>query len=316
MQPAVVAVLVLLSGFFSGTETAVYRAHWVRLTNWAERRTPGAGTALRLLEWREATVIAALVGNNLVNVFASVLAAEFTARSFGPGYTSIAVVLLVALTLVFGEFLPKTVAQANPNRWLRHASGPLAGAMVLFAPAVVVLAGISRLTAGAAAKQRGGAGLTRQDLLSALRERERQAGAVPAGTAVSSLAARLFRFSRLVVAEAAIPLARVRSLPERATRAELLALVAEHGYSRIPVYRDRPEQIAGLVFAKDLLAPGAPRVRPVRRIAAGTRMMAALDELQRRGEHMVLVEDAGRVTGIVTLEDILEELVGEIRSED
>jgi CBS domain containing-hemolysin-like protein len=314
MQLLAAAALILLSGFFSGSETAVYRAHWVRLTNWAERRRAGAGLALRLLGRREATVITTLVGNNLVNVFAAVLVSAFTARVFGPQFTPVAVVALVVLTLIFGEFAPKALAQANPNRWLRRAAGPLAAAMVLFAPAVIILAGIARLFAPPSPARRSP--LTRQELLSALRQRERRAGGAPAGTPVSSLAARLFRLSGLAVAEAAIPLARVRSLPESATRAELLAAIAGHGYSRIPVHRGGPADITGVVFAKDLLADAPPRVRRVRRIPADARMMEVLGQMQRRGEHLALVEDAGRVTGIVTLEDILEELVGEIRSED
>ncbi|MFO7675103.1 MAG: CNNM domain-containing protein [bacterium] len=316
MQLLAAAGLVALSGFFSGAETAIYRAHWVRLTNQADRKLAGAGLALRLLGHREATVITTLVGNNLVNVFASVLVSEFFARVLGPGFTPVGVVALVALTLAFGEFAPKALAQSSPNLWLRRSAGPLAGAMVLFAPAVLLLAGLARLlTRSGPGPSAARPALTRQDLLSALRQRERECGS-PEGTPVSSLAARLFRLSGSRVGEAAIPLARVRSAPEGATREELLAFVRRHGFSRIPLYRGAPENITGVVFAKDLLAGGPVRVRPARRIAAGARIMEVLEQMQRRGEHLAAVESGGRVTGIVTLEDILEELVGEIRSED
>ncbi|HDQ98744.1 MAG TPA: DUF21 domain-containing protein [candidate division WOR-3 bacterium] len=342
MQLFAVVGLILLSGFFSGSETALYRANWVRLTHWANRGRSGAGLALRLLDRREATMIAVLVGNNLVNVFASVIVAEFVARTFGPAFTAVGVVLLVALTLVLGEYMPKALAQSNPNRWLRRVAGPLVGATVLFAPASALLAAVARLfqprRAGAPAGARSGPtalsafssaraslNLTRQDLLAALRQRERElarpavdAGVPPAlsGPPISSLASRLLRFSGLTLAEAAIPLARVKTVPGGATREALLAFIERYGFSRIPVHRDGVDDITGVIFAKDLLAPGAPEVRAIRRISARARLMEVLDEMQRRGEHIAVVEDEGRVRGIVTLEDILEELVGEIRSED
>lgn len=334
MQFLAVAALVLLSGFFSGSETALYRANWVRLTHWADRGRAGAGIALRLLDRREATMITVLVGNNLVNVFASVIVAEFAARTFGPAFTGVGVVVLVALTLVFGEYLPKAIAQANPNRWLRRAAGLLVGAAVLFAPVSALLAAIVRLfrprhagpvVTSAFSSARVSLNLTRQDLLAALRQRERELARpgtdaemppTQAGPPISSLAARLFRFSGLALTEAAIPLARVKSVPEGATREELLAVIERHGFSRIPVFRESREQIVGVIFAKDLLAAGTPPVRPIRRISARSRLMEVLDQMQRRGEHIAVVEEAGRITGIVTLEDILEELVGEIRSED
>jgi CBS domain containing-hemolysin-like protein len=318
------AVLILLSGFFSGSETAVYRADWVRLTTWADQRTSGARLALRLLRRREPTVIATLVGTNLCNVFATMLLSGFVARSFGPAWAGVAVVLVVVLTLVFGEFVPKAVAQANPNHWLRQTSLSLAVSRVLFAPVVLLLVGVARLFAAPVGRFQGRFSLTRQDFLAAIRQRERRNGngtrndgAAQQGPPISGLVARLFRFSGLNLAEAAIPLERVCSVPAGADRAQILAMIGEHGFSRIPVYRADPANVVGVVFARDLLEAGAVRIRPIMTVAADTRLMEVLDRMQRRRQHIAVVRDAdGRATGIVTLEDVLEELVGEIRSED
>jgi putative hemolysin len=326
MGLALALVLIPLTGFFSGSETALYRGQWIRLTTWAARKAGGAGLALRLLNLREQVVVATLVGTNLCSVFAAMLSSEFVATSLGPEYTGIVVVAVVVLTLVFGEFLPKAHAQARPNYWLRRAAVPLAASGLLFAPAVVVLTGLARLFAIPFAKTREHLSLTRQDFLSALRQRERESEPDEApgekSQPISSMVSRLFRLKGMMVAEALIPIEEVESVPEGASEDQIRQLVEEHGFSRIPVYRgiDRLD-ITGVVFAKDLLAGAADRtsgyrVRRIQRVKERARVIEVLERMQKRGTHIAVVEDeSGAVSGIVTLEDILEELVGEIRSE-
>jgi len=316
------ALLILLSGFYSGSETAVYRAHWIRLTAWSERRKAGAKLALRLLDWREPTVIAVLVGTNLANVFSSVLVSGFVAETFGPAWTGAAVVVLVALTLVFGEYAPKALAQVNPNRWLARASVPMAASLGLFGPVVLLLSGVARVFATPFAERAEKRALSRHDFLSAIRQRERsdngngRNGLKPSAS-ISAIASRLFSFSGMRLSEAAIPLEQVHAVPEGSGRGDVMEVVEEHGFSRIPVYRGEKGNIVGVVYAKDLLAGTEPPVRRMEHVSDNERAMAVLARMQRVGGHMAVVVDSdGRTTGIVTLEDILEEMVGEIRSED
>lgn len=320
MQLAAALVLVLLSGFYSGSETALYRAHWIRLTDWQRRRVGGTGLALWLLDRREPVVIAVLVGNNLVNVFAAMLVSDFTVETFGAAWTGLAVLVVTAVTLVAGEYLPKALAQASPNRWLSRAALPLAASLGLFAPAVLLLAGVARVFATPFARTRARLSLTRQDFLAAIRQRERLNGPESEshrGPAISALVSRLFRLSGMKLAEAAIPLERVKSVPEGAGPDDVRAVVREHGFSRIPVYRGERSNIVGVVLAKDLLGGGPPPVRRIERVSEEARAIEVLGRMQRAGNHIAVVVDAeGRTEGIVTLEDILEELVGEIRSED
>jgi len=316
------AVLLLLSGLFSASEIAVYRANWIRLTHWVERRRGGARLGLRLLSWREPVVIAILVGNNLVNVFASLLAVRFVAMTFGPAYTGIAVVAVVALTVVFGEYLPKALAQGHPNHWLALASWPLAAALALFSPFVALLFGLTRLFAAPAARTGRKLTLTRQDFLAAMRRRERLVCASPEsdcrpGQTSSSIAARLLRFSGMTIGDAAIPLDRVKSVPEGATPDAVRSVVELSGFSRIPVYCTAADDLVGVMVAKDLLGDSRPRVHRLERVKKTARALEVLEAMQRRGQHIAAVTDEEDcVTGIVTLEDIIEELVGEIRSED
>lgn len=321
-------LLIFVTGFYAGTETALYRAHWVRLATWQKSKISGSGLGLKLLDWRDSSVIATLVGTNLSSVFASMLVSRFCVEHFGPAYAGIGVAVLVALTLLFGEYLPKAYANAWPNRWLRIASWPLAISLLLFSPGVILLRLLLGLLRGSRLVSRPRLLPTRQDFLSALRQRECDISSRTSTGSylVSRLAARLFRSSATRVSEVAIPLNLVRSLPHDASREDALRLVREYGFSRIPVYRRNRADIIGVILARDLLEyapesqfshPTELRIRKIQRLSADTRIMEAMERMQRRAEHIAaVVNSSGRITGIVTLEDILEELVGEIRSED
>jgi putative hemolysin len=306
--------LILASGFYSGSETAVYRANWIRLTNWASRNIAGARTALQLLNRRETTVVVTLVGTNLCVVFATMLFSRFFETRYGPASTTLAVVLVIVLTIILGEYVPKVIAQAFPDRWLRQTVLPLSVSRVVFAPVVLILSVIARLLSGRVAGAGPQFALTRQDFLAAMRKRDAESGSPQT---VSNIVSRLFHFSAMKVSEMSIPLAQVKSVRNNAGLNEVLAVISEFGYSRIPVYQDDVANITGVIVTKDLLSAPAWRIRKIPRVSGDDRAMEVLRQMQRRGQHLAVVENADhRVTGIVSLEDLLEELVGEIRSED
>jgi putative hemolysin len=307
-------VLILAGGFYSGSETAVYRANWIRLANWAGHNIPGARAALQLLDRRESTVVVTLVGTNLCVVFATMLFSRFFESRYGPASTPLAVVLVIILTIILGDYVPKVIAQAFPDRWLRQTVLPLTVSRVAYAPAVLVLSGIARLLAGRVAGADPRFTLTRQDFLAALKKRDAESGSP---RMVTDIVSRLFHFSAMRVSEMSIPLAQVKSVPHNAGLNEVLAVIREFGYSRIPVYQDDGASITGVIVSKDLLSAPAWRVRKIPRVSGDDRAMEVLRQMQRRGQHLAVVENADRrVVGIVSLEDLLEELVGEIRSED
>jgi CBS domain containing-hemolysin-like protein len=313
-------LLILATGFFAGSETAVYRANWIRLTNWASRNVPGAKSALQLLDRRETTVVVTLVGTNLCVVFATELFSHFFEARYGPAYATVAVVLVIVLTIILGEYVPKAIAQAFPDRWLRRTVLPLSISRAVFAPAVFVLSGIARALAGPAFRVPRSSfivsstfTLTRQDFLAALQKRDAESGST---RLVTNMVARLFRFSAMKVSEISIPLAQVKAIPHDAGLNDVLAVIKEHGFSRIPVYQGDVANITGVIVVKDLLSAPAWRIRKIPRVNEGDRTMEVLRLMQRHGEHLAVVENADHhVSGIVSLEDLLEELVGEIRSE-
>lgn len=313
MELLATVILILGTGLYAGSETALYRASWVRLVNWLNRRVAGANLALRCLEHRERSLITSVVGTNLCSVFASTIASLFFTQTLGTAFAPVAILFVVVLTLILGEYLPKAVAQAIPDRWLRSTGLILNASRIAFAPAVFALTAISRLVLPRAADRRRGFTLTHQDFLAALR---RRASTTHSGQQIAGLVERLFRFSGTKVSELAIPLDRICSVPHDAGLSAILAAIRQHGYSRIPVYEGNPGNIVGVILAKDMLAAPTFRIRRVRRVSQDARAMDVLRGLQRHGEHLTLLVDAsGRVSGLVTLEDLLEELVGEIRSE-
>jgi putative hemolysin len=306
------SVLFLFSFYFSATESSVYRANWIRLTEWAGRRVPGAGTALRLLDRQESTIVTILIGNNLVNTFASVIFSSYFARTFGPAWASAAVAIVVVITMVVGEYVPKSLGTAYPTRFIRFAAPPLTLFRWLVWPVMMALLGLSRVWSPPA--RPGRFSLTRQDFVAAMGKRD--LGLVASGPGIGRMVKRLFRFSSMKVAELAIPIEVVKSVSADAGLDEVLAVIREHGYSRIPVWREQPRNIVGVIVSKDLLAAPVHRVRRISRVKSSARAMDALRSMQTRGEHLAVVEDeTGVVDGIVSLEDLVEELVGEIRSE-
>ncbi len=313
MELLLCTLLFLLSGWFSASEVMVYRANWIRLTCWASRNVPGAHAALKLLNDQERTLASILVGNNLANTFSSVILASFFARTLGPAWTSLAVAIVVVVTMVVGEYVPKTVGQAWATGLLRRAAAALLACRWLFLPAVTLLIGLTRLFRPPTPGLRFA--LTRQDFIAVMSRRDR-AASTGGRPAVSSMVTRLFHFSETTVADVLIPLKEVKSVAADAGIQAVLQIFNQFGFSRIPVYEGEPANIIGVIVAKDLLAAPTFRVRKAMRVSEDARAMDVMRQMQRRGEHIAVVEDeTGRVAGIVSLEDLLEELVGEIRSE-
>ncbi len=294
--------LIILTGYYAGTETALYRANWVRLLTWAKKGKSGAKDALHALEKPTDSLIASLIGANLASVFATQLFEHYFVREFGAVFTPLVIGVVLSFTLIVGDYLPKALAQALPTNWLRVSAVFLNFTRAIFSPLVSALARILPQTRVF--------NLTREDYLRMIPQ------STSSPISIRNMTARLFRFSQMKVVEAAIPLRRVKSVSRNASRNDVLALLHEYGFTRIPVYEEKPENITGVIIAKDLLLADNLSSRQVLRVKPETRVLELLRLMQRRGEHLAVLEnEPGVAIGIVTLEDLVEELVGEIRSE-
>ncbi|MFN3936902.1 MAG: HlyC/CorC family transporter [Gemmobacter sp.] len=334
MALAAIGALLLLSGFFSGSETALTAASRGKLKAQADRGARGAQTAMEVTEDSEKMIGAILLGNNVVNILAASLATAVLTRIFGDGGVAIATLGMTLLVLIFGEVLPKTYAISNPETVAARVAPVIRVLIWLFAPVVGVVRalvrGVLRLF-----------GVRTDPDSHILAIREEIAGAIALGHSEGAvekehrdrLLATLDLSDRTVEEvmrhRSEIEMIDADDPPERIVRQVLTS-----PYTRLPVYRDNAENIIGVLHAKDLLR----EVDKVLRSQAGPAGLDTLDVLKvarkpyfvpetttlddqmrqflRQHSHFALVVDEyGSLRGLVTLEDILEEIVGEITDE-
>ncbi len=327
MTATLVAILVLLvfSGFFSASETALTAASKPLLHQMAQEGNPRAIRVSALLDHKERLLGAILLGNNLVNILASALATSVLITVAGEAGVAYATVIMTLIVLIFGEILPKTYAIHNATG-LALAVSPIIRAIVwLLTPFVAV---IHAFTGTVLTLFRGRIG-SRQDMDTALAEL-RGAIEMHAGEEVRHERAMLrsiLDLSEVEVGEIMTHRKSVAMLDADQPPGTLLEQVLESRYTRLPLWSGEPDNIVGVLHAKALLravrATGdIEQVDPVALasppwfIPESTSLFEQLQAFRDRREHFALVVDEyGAFQGIVTLEDILEEIVGEISDE-
>jgi putative hemolysin len=310
MEIILALVAVGIQAVFTGSETALVRANWFRLATWVSENRRGARPARQLLERKEEALITTLVGTALFIVLSSELSERFIIRVLSPGYTLLPVVVVTVVSLFFAEFLPKSIAQTFPESWLCRTELPLRLSGWLFLPLNWLLARLS----GVKPAGQQPPSLTRRDFVFALRASARSGGA---SLRLSGIAARLLDFPQVEIGDVMTPLSRVVAVPEGITYEELRALIRANRYSRYPVFRGTPDNIIGVQNVRDLLEMPHRIVRKPFFVTDRSRAIEVMNQMRERGEHLAFVRGPEeQVLGIVTLEDLLEELVGEIRSEE
>jgi len=292
----------------------------MRVRALAER--PGAGRELaRLLEQPRRVLVSILLGNLLVNIFMTSTATALLIGILGDAGGGYAFLLMSSLIIVFGEILPKTIALGWAERSALLAAYPLRIFHGLVLPVRALLSAVSEMVIASARRRLGAPARshTPEELVTALRiaHRERTIGPLEFRMLANALS-----FRHKVVKEIMTPNVSVVSAPLGARRAELVQIFARSGFSRIPIYDDSPDDIVGVLHIKDIIAPDAAgseadlraRLRAPFFVPESTAINAVYHELQTRNLHIAIVLDEySSFAGIVTVEDILEELVGEIR---
>lgn len=322
---AAILALLLLSAFFSGSETALTAASRSRLHQLAERGDRGARQAVRLIERRELLIGAILLGNNAVNILASALATSLTIGLFGEPGVAYATVAMTALVYLFAEVLPKTWA-------IRHADrAALAVAPALRAP-VAVLAPVSRSASvladwiiGLAGRPAAGA-LSTADELRGLFDLRAREGLVRKD--YRDMLRSILDLADVEVGEIMTHRKNMTAADADLPAAELASFVLASPFTRVPLWRGDPDNIVGVLHAKALLQAlrggdgGAGEADIVALahepifVPDTTSLAEQLAAFRARREHFALVVDEyGALQGLVTLEDILEEIVGDISDE-
>lgn len=330
-----IAALLVLSAFFSGSETALTAASRGKLRAQADKGSGGAERALEVTEDSERMIGALLLGNNIVNILSASLATALLTRVFGDSGVALATLAMTALVLVFGEVLPKTVAITFPETVAARVAPVIRVLILIFSPVVsvvrVLVRGLLRLV-GVRADPDSRILALREEIMGAIalghsegavekEDRDRLLGALDLADRTVDEIMRHRRQIEMIDAD--------RSPDEILTQ----ALASPH--TRLPVYRGNDDNILGVVHAKDLLREVDRLVRggeggvgsiaqlDIVKVAMKPYFIpetTSLDEqmrefLKRRTHFALVVDEYGSLQGLITLEDILEEIVGEITDE-
>jgi CBS domain containing-hemolysin-like protein len=317
----IIGLALLVTAFFSAAEMSFIAANRVRLRHMAEG---GHRTAVRYLEaFRspERLLSTAMMGVTLAHITASSVATWALIPVVGGGAALLVTLGLTPLMLVFGEVIPKAIAQERATGLILVLFPMIEGVGKLLAP---LTWGANALVGQALSLVGRQPTSTRQfvsrEELKLLLQMEPEEADVTVTEA--EMIDKIFDLGETAVREVMVPLVDLAALPETASPADAVRLIRERGYSRIPVFTDRAFNIVGVVTTMDLLRLGgqAPDLRSLMRPATYVPETKRIDDLLRemqknRVQLAVVVDEYGGAVGIVTVEDIVEEIVGEIRDE-
>ena len=318
------AVLVLCSALLTGAEAAYFSLGRARLRELAEQQDREHNPLAPLLERPHELLVTLLVGITLVNIAGSALAALVASKLFGRAGLAIAIAGMTVLLSVFGEVLPMTLAVDRPHRFSALVSRPVAWLSVVLAPVRVVLGGFTALTLRLVGSERprGEPEISEEELRTLVDVGARE-GVVD--RAEREMIHKVFELEDTVVREVMVPRPDMFCLDVATPPGEVLPLLREQLHSRVPVFEENIDQIVGVLYTKDLLphVRGLPpdfdlraSLHPPYFVPESKRADALLREFQAKKLHLaIVVDEYGGTAGLVTLEDLLEELVGEIVDE-
>ncbi len=318
------AFLLLASGFFSGSEIGLFRLSRSRRQHLVDEGGSRAAHLLdRLMSNPDRALITILVGNNLVNIAAAAIATALAIRMFGSTGVGIATGVMTLLVLLFGEIIPKAYASRFSSKVSLRASPLLRLLQTLIFPVVWAFEQVTHLVF-----RMMGAGRAEQTFSSTEEIRTLIAMGEEEGVLEEEereMLHSVIDFGELMAKEVMVPRTDMVCLAARATVKEAVKTAVDSGFSRLPVFDGSLDNVVGVVFAKDLLAhlamdKGDVTVTKVQRqpmfVPESNTLDDVLRELQERRMHMALVVDEyGGTSGLVTMEDLLEEIVGEIFDE-
>lgn len=333
----ILAIFILLgiSAFFSGSETALTAASRGKLHSMADKGSRGAKRALALTEDTERLIGAVLLGNNLVNILAAALATSLFTRLFGDSGVALATLVMTLLVLIFAEVLPKTYAISNSESAASFVSAPIRALVIIFAPIVATV----RITVRAILRLFGAnmTGLDEDDAA-----QKEIAGAIALSHSEGNFEKddrdRLLGALDLKdreVEEIMLHRSNIEIIDAAASPQDILTQSLASRYTRLPIFKDEPENIIGIIHTKDLLREvdrlirgegGGPdaldglNIIDIARESYFVPETTPLDDqmrefLRRKAHFALVVDEYGDLQGLITLEDILEEIVGEITDE-
>ena len=325
---ATILVLICCSGFFSGSETALTAASKARMLQLEKNGDARAGIVGKLIVARERLIGAMLLGNNLVNILASALATSLFTKLFGDAGVAYATMVMTLLVLIFAEMLPKSLAISDPDAFARFVSPVVRVVVGIFSPAVQLAEKVVKFvlrSVGLIAAANAGVVSAHEEIRGTVDLQHMEGGLVKDDR---DRLGGILDLHELSVYEVMVHRTKMQTLDASAPPDEIVEAALKSPFTRLPIWQGEPENIVGILHAKDLLRAlqkegGKADNLDVVKIATppwyvpdSTMLRDQLNAFLRRKSHFALVVDEyGEVMGLITLEDILEEIVGEIADE-
>ena len=318
-------VLLILSGFFSMSETALMSLSKIRIRHMVQEEVKGSKLVQKLLKDPNKLLGAILIGNNIANIGASALATTITARLFGGSESSVAIatVVMTVLILIFAEITPKSMAKQNSEKVSLLVSKPINIFVFVLRPLVAVFSAISSFFI----KLLGGNPktvepfITQEELKTMVGVSEEE-GVLE--DVEKEIIFNVFEFADMQVKDVMVQRVDIIALDTETTYDEVLQEIKEEQFSRIPVYNETIDNIIGILSVKDLIIAGNLKdgfnikdyVREPFYTFEFKKITAVFSEMKKtRNPMAVVLDEYGGTVGIITLEDIIEEIVGEIEDE-
>lgn len=320
MSLIIIIVCIVMSAYFSATETAFSSLNRIRIKNMAEKGNKKAKLVMQLSENYDSLLSTILIGNNIVNIasasLATVLFVKLLGNEAGP---SVSTAVTTVVVLIFGEVSPKSIAKESPEKFAMFSAPFLNMLVILLTPFNFLFKQWKKLLS-LIFKSSDDGGMTEEELLSIVEEVEQDGG-------IDEQESRIIRSAIEFTEEEAVdiltPRIDITAISTEATKEEIATVFAKTAYSRLPLYKDTIDNIIGIIYQKDFHnyvyhtnREISEIVRPVLFVPKNKKISTLLKELQQKKLHIaVVLDEFGGTIGIITLEDILEELVGEIWDE-
>ena len=317
------AVLIFLSALFSSAETAFLSTNKIRLRNLQEEGEKKADLVLFMLDNQNKLISALLVGNNIVNIGSSALATKMATEAFGNAGVGIATGIMTLLVLVFGEVIPKTLAAAHAETWAMFIAPFIRLVSFVLTPVVFLLTKLSDFVVHFSKSDDEEDPTITEDEFKILVNVGQEEGVLDESE--SEMINSIFEFDETVVKAIMVPRIDIVAVDVEDSINEALRIIVDGGHSRIPAYEESIDNIVGILYAKDIFAhldadfdtmKVKELLRPAYYIPETKKVSDLLNELRLKKVHMaIILDEYGGTNGLVTIEDLIEEIIGDIQDE-
>ena len=321
IQLVIVIILLSASAFFSSAETALMTSNKLRMRNLADNGDKRAAKVLKVTENTDKMLSAILIGNNIVNLTASSISTALTLKIFGSKLVGIATGILTFLILVFGEITPKNVASKNAEKMALVYIGVISFLVTLLTPVIFIVNTVAKFVISIFNKNGDDNNAVTEEELRAMVEYSHEEGVIE--NEEKKMIVNVVDFGDTVAGDIMMPRVDMVMVDEKSSYEEILQVFREERYTRIPVYEETPDNVIGILNVKDFLLIEDKEnfvMKELLREPLYTyeykKTSALMMDMRKTGANIVIVLDEYGITaGLITLEDMLEEIVGEIRDE-